>query len=424
MKRTALFAGLLLGASGAWAGPKSILQAIHEHAPALVAAQAQVAAARAGADAAAGQRLGKLALTAQAIRYNDDRLVRPMTTSKLPIKPSYFDDSQYAVGAQLQWPLDVSGAVRARIEQARLQVDKARHSAQDVANTLMYQGLALYRALQQLSGRRDALEAQQKVLQQQLKTVRAAIHVGRKSRLDALKIETALHDVASQLAEVQAQDRSVRARLAGLMNVPAFDEPVSVPTRTPQLKDAQADVNARPDIAALRAAQQASLKGVEQVRRQYWPQLAFKAEVNHLEGFSEAGDTIWDVALQARWTLWDGVKSPRTHQLQQQAAALAAQTEARRNQARAELTAARARFEAEQAHVKAARAGVETAELAAKIQRTAYDAGRGSTVDLLASEAALAKARAAYAAAMVAWWRAWDDWHKARGDDPLALFGQ
>lgn len=422
MKRTAFFAGLLLWASGAWAGPKHILQAIHDHAPALVAAQAQVASARAGAAVAAGKRLGRLSLTGQVVHYDSDRLITPISTGKLPIRPGYFDDSQYAVGAQVEWPLDVSGSVRARIEQARLQADKARHDARDVANTLMYQGLSLYRTLQQLAGQRDALIAQQRVLQQQLNTVRAAIKVGRKSRLDALKIETALNDVASQLAEVGAQVRSVRARLAGLMNVPAFDEPVSVPRKTPRLGKVPADVNARPDIAALRAAQQASLKGVESVQWQYWPQLSLKGAVSHVEGFSNAGDTVWDVALQAHWTLWDGVKTPRTRQLQQQAAALAAQAEARRNQAHAELTAARARFEAEQAHVKAAQAGVKTAELAAKIQRTAYDAGRGSTVDLLASEAALARARAAYAAAMVAWWRAWDDWHRARGDDPLTLF--
>lgn len=36
MKRTALFAALLLGAPGALAGPKGILQAIHDHAPGAV----------------------------------------------------------------------------------------------------------------------------------------------------------------------------------------------------------------------------------------------------------------------------------------------------------------------------------------------------------------------------------------------------
>ncbi len=408
----------------AQAGLAEVLARIDAASPALAAARAQAAASRAGVAEARGRLRGEVEAFARDVHYNDPRLVRPIFYPP-NVLAMPFDDDQYQYGATLKLPLDVSGALRAGVRQARAGAKAATARAEDTRLALLHQGARLYRALQKLSGQRAALVKQRDALQTHLKVATHAVELGRMADVERMRIATDVAAVRGRLAEVEGKLAATRARLAALMDQDGFEEAVTPPQSPPPAMTVPDTLPARPDLVAADAETAAGAARERQARRSRWPRLALQATVQHNDSYDSGDGDLWQVVTSVQVPLWDG--GQRRARVARAAAARRGAERKRaalRRQARSELVAARANWQAAQARTQAARAGLALAEETARVQADRFRAGRLSAADLVDAEAALAKARATYTSALTDWWSADDALQRALGRPPRAYSPQ
>jgi len=402
-----------------------VLHRIEQASPQLSATRAQADAAAAGIAVARSKYWGHAELFGRDTHYNNARLVNPISP---PINFASFttDSNQYGYGAMLTLPLDIDGRITAAV---RAQQHRSRAAVFQVANTrlgLFAQSALLYRALQKLSGVRQALSSQHQALIKHHSITEAAIRVGRIARVELLRIDAEIKAVEGQIAALNGDEARLRANLAALLNRPAFSAPVAVLNHKPAgLPQAGAEpLSDRPDVQGAHSLILAQEENLNSARREWLPSLSVQAVSSRNQGYTAAGANTWSVTGQLTWQFWDGgrrfahadqVRANREEARQQQLSI--------QNRARAELGAAKSAWQASALQYEAAQSGLLAAREAEKIQSDRYKSGRLSAVDLLDAEAALAQARSSLSAAMADWWLADDQLHLATGQEPAAYAG-
>ncbi|MDQ7010856.1 MAG: TolC family protein [Mariprofundaceae bacterium] len=399
-----------------------ILHRIEQASPQLAASRAQADAAAAGIAVARSKYWGHAELFGRDTHYNNARLVNPISP---PINFATFatDSNQYGYGAMLTLPVDIDGRITAAV---RAQQHRSKAAVFQVANTrlgLFAQSASIYRALQKLSGVRQALSSQHQALIKHHSITEAAIRVGRIARVELLRIDAEIKAVEGQIAALNGDEARLRANLATLLNRPAFSAAVTTlkhkPAGLPQV--GSDPLSARPDVQGAHSLTLAQEENLNSARREWLPSLSVQAVTSRNQGYTAAGDNTWSITGQLTWQFWDGGRRfSHADQVRANREAARQQQLSIQNRARAELDTAKSAWQASALQYEAAQAGLLAAREAEKIQSDRYRSGRLSAVDLLDAEAALAQARSSLSAAMADWWLADDQLHLATGHEPAA----
>lgn len=403
-------------------GLSEVLMRVESRAPALEAALAEARAAGFTVRSARARYRGELDVFIRDSHFNDPRLVIPLSPP-IDIATIPFDDDQFGYGAIVALPLDVNGRIGAHVESARHAEEAAGSAAEDLRLRLLNLAATLYRELQRLDGRRQALFAQRAALAAHIKVAEAAVNVGRLAPVERLRLSAELKDVEGEIAGVSGSELSVRARIAELMAMEEYDDPVVAPQSPPEVPAwSETSAQNRPDIQAAEAnvtSAQAQARGFLAER---FPDLVLAGAWRRDRGYDTDTFDIWQVSLAVRWNVWDGggrradVLAARERQV-----AAEQQVRTRQLQANAEFKAARAQLDAAQARIEAARKGLAAAEETSAIQADRFNAGRLSAADLVDAEATLSAARAEAVISLADWWNAYDDLRLALGKPPAAL---
>jgi len=399
-----------------------ILHRIEQASPQLAASRAQADAAAAGIAVARSKYWGHAELFGRDTHYNNARLVNPISP---PINFATFatDSNQYGYGAMLTLPVDIDGRITAAV---RAQQHRSKAAVFQVANTrlgLFAQSASIYRALQKLSGVRQALSSQHQALIKHHSITEAAIRVGRIARVELLRIDAEIKSVEGQIAALNGDEARLRANLAALLNRSAFSAAVTKlkhkPAGMPQT--GAEPLSARPDVQGAHSLTLAQEENLNSARREWLPSLSVQAVTSRNQGYTAAGDNTWSITGQLTWQFWDGGRRfSHADQVRANREAARQQQLSIQNRARAELDTAKSAWQASALQYEAAQAGLLAAREAEKIQSDRYRSGRLSAVDLLDAEAALAQARSSLSAAMADWWLADDQLHLATGHEPAA----
>lgn len=403
-------------------GLAEVLMRVDARAPALEAALAEARAAGFTVRSARARYRGELDLFILDTHFNDPRLVSPLSPP-IDIGTLPFDDDQLGYGAVFGLPLDVNGEIGAHVKSARRAEEATSSAAEDLRLRLLHLAASLYRELQRLDGRQQALFAQRAALVAHIEVAEAAVDVGRLAPVERLRLDAELKDVEGELAGVSGSVLSVRARIAELMAMEGYDDPI-VPPEPPLDVPAwsEASARSRPDIQAAEAtaaSAQAEAKGFLAER---FPDLLLAGAWQRNRGYDTDTFEFWQLSLAVRWNVWDGggrranVRAARERQV-----AAEQQVRTRQLQASAEFRAARAQLDAAQARIDAAREGLAAAEETSAIQADRFNAGRLSAADLVDAEATLSAARAEAVISRADWWHAYDDLRLAVGKPPAAL---
>jgi outer membrane protein TolC len=408
-------------ASGREPGLGDVLRVIGAHAPDLLAARAAWQQASAEEQQARAAWFGKVDAYALSQHDNDPRLTRPITLP--PNVANYpFSADQFGYGVNASLPIDLSGQIAAGVDAARAHLRGARWSADDVRLRCLLQGADLYRNLQALAGRQQALQQQLHALQASARSAAAGLVAGTISRVNRLRVDAAVAAAQAQLAGLDGQQRKLRAELAAQMGRPSFDAGVAPPATGPSRLPRNPDL----DPPAIRAAQSALRASEERIRvaqRAMLPQFAVTAGWNRnaVHWDTQPVDT-WQVNVGMTFNLWSGGAQRSAVDAAQAAARAAAQRlEAAQDRLRAARDGAAAIWSAQQQAWRAARAGLDAAALGARIEQDRFDHGLGSATELIDAEAALAAARAGVASALAAWWQSDDALRYAYGEAPDAM---
>ncbi|RME28498.1 MAG: TolC family protein [Candidatus Zixiibacteriota bacterium] len=415
---------LLMSAGVAQAGTATlgaVLHRVEKKTPALKAAYANVDVFKAKRSIVRSSFLGEIDAFAHDLHFNDNRLTRPISPP-IDFSKMTFDDNQFGYGFSARLPIDLNGHLRNNFHALTHQTKAAQADADNVRLSLLDKTAALYRGIEEIVGRRVALQKQAEALRGHIKVAEAAITVGRIAPVEKLRLVAELKGVEGRLAGLNGTEAGLRARLAALLDTTAFTDSVPEVTAEPEEFRVVSDsINNRPDIVAAHELENAARSSVRAAWANYLPQFVAAADWQENQGYNGMGqhDGTWQVTIQARLPIWNGGRR-RAEIGQAKAQRRAAQylIIAKEKQALAEVIAARGSWTAAKAQYEAAQSAVAAADEVARIQTDRFDQGRLSAADLVDAEAALAGARSELTASLVRWWRADDSLRLAIGMPP------
>jgi outer membrane protein TolC len=332
-----------------------------------------------------------------------------------------FDNALYTGSADLKflaWDFHKTelelAATRERVESARAAVDRRRQE-------IVFQTAQLYLQTLAYSDLIGAAEARIKSLQSLLDLTNQLVKGGRAVPVDALKIQTRLAQVESDLATLQSGRRTSLSALAAVMGfegelpqltyTPASSQLPAAPQ--PEGELLRSAVAARPDILSQDHEIRANEQAEEAARKSAWPRIDLRASViqygsNSPVGFPQLigrllpslssanlpspgnAATDWLVGAHVSFPLFDGGR--RKGQI---AAARAQLEEARlaRQQLQLridrEVRTALADLDSAESRVKSLRDSVAESERVLHDERLKFEAGRSVINFVLDAESAL-----------------------------------
>jgi len=422
--KIALLALSLFSTTSYAQGLNSLLHRVEQKAPQLLAAQAQADASAAGINIAKSQYWGNAQVFALANRYNNERLVNPISFPPT-LTQSLFDNQTYGYGISLSLPLDIDGRIAAKVQTNQYLSQAAKQNSQQTRLLIFSRTVSLYRGLQRLEGVKMALEQQRDALYEHYRTSQTAVKIGRMAKVELLRIDAEIKSVEGAIAGLISDEIRIRSSIAALIDEISYTNRVSRLVNPPLNQHLSQNisnlVSKRPDVKAASSIMLASDKSLVGTKRAWLPKLAFKADTLHNEGVTAVGADNWSVGLQLSWQFWDGGRRSADSAKAKANKIVANQNyQGMVNQARSELTSAQASWHSASQQYEAAVAGETSAVKTETIQSDRFAEGRLSAVDLIDAEAALARARADKVSALANWWLADDQLYLASGKPPSA----
>jgi outer membrane protein TolC len=387
------------------------------HSPDLKSSQAEVARRQGLVTTAHSFLMPQADLSADASRTRYDHGYPFGTTPSL----LRFDNALYTGSADLKflaWDFHKTerelAATRERVESARATVDRRRQeivfeTAQLYLQTLAYADLI------------GAAEAHTKSLQSLLDLTNQLVKGGRAVPVDALKIQTRLAQVESDLATLQSGQRTSLSALAAVMGFAGDLPQLNYTAATPELPPVPGPesellrqaVASRPDILSQDHEIRASQRAEEAARKSAWPRIDLRASAiqygsNSPVGFPQLigkllpsissanlpspgnAATDWVLGVHVSFPLFDG--GNRKGQIQAAQAQLEESRLARQQlqfRIDREVRTAMADLDSAESRVKSLRDSVAESERVLHDERLKFEAGRSVINFVLDAESAL-----------------------------------
>ncbi len=305
-----------------------------------------------------------------------------------------------------QVPLYTGGRLEAQRALAEANVRGARAVLERTRQQVVF---AVHQAYLQLLLAREHDAAARRALaaaEESVRVARARVAAGAAAPFDQLQAEVALSNAQQALARAQAQVATAQVQLASLLNLPLemrfepSDELVARPVSGTFEEWVERALQNRPDLLELRARADAARAGVELALSGGKPNLALAAQYD-LTGNSPSNLVgAWSVTLAVTLSLYDGgITRERVREAElrvQQLEVLQAQA-----RQRAEVEVRQAWLALQQAgpELAAAERAVEQAREALRIARVRFEAGVGTSLELVTAQAQLAQAEVGLATA-------------------------
>ena len=331
-----------------------------------------------------------------------------------------FDTALYTGSADLKFlvwdfhrtALDLA-ARKERVEAARAGVDRRRQE-------IIFETARLYLQTLAYSDLIEAAESRIKSLQSLLDRTNQLVEGGRAVPVDALKIQTRLAQMESDLATLQSGRRSSLSALAAVMgfegDLPRLTyTPASSglpPPAAPESELLRQAVTARPEMISEAHEIRAAEQNEKAARKSAWPRIDLRASAvqygsNSPEGFPQLigkllpslpanvpslgnSATDWVVGVHVSFPLFDGGR--RKGQIQTARAQLEESRLARQQlqfRIDREVRIAMADIESAESRVKALRDSVAESERVLHDERLKFEAGRSVINFVLDAESAL-----------------------------------
>ncbi|MGC8519066.1 MAG: TolC family protein [Steroidobacteraceae bacterium] len=412
-------------------GPLSLDQAIHlalERNPDLKSAEHALQAAEAARRAA----LGKLFPQIQAMAWedlfpNEPSLLLPgymavpslsqvaastpqgSMQRMLAYQGSEFQNSIFNAGVGLTWPIYAGGRLVAGVRGARAEAQASRERLEQTRQQLIFAVTQTYLGIGVAARTERAVEVSVRQLREANANLQEFVRVGKKPRLDLLRVEARLEQTREALAAVRAQLVTLQGNLRRLLDLNPAGAPLqlvpaapSAAVQFPPLANAVTEaLMTRPDYRALQAkleAQRARLRATQGARL---PEVELSARAWEAHGNRTGpGDAFrtWepDSAIMLSFSVpvfTGGTLLSEVHRERARLNEVDEQLVALSQQVRLEVTQAYAQLHAARTERTAARAAVASGDEAFRLEREKIAVGAGIVTDLLQAQAADLQAR-------------------------------
>ena len=381
-----------------------------EGSPAMKAAEFSAQAASFKAGAVERSRWGQVDAVASAWRFDEDRLLVPMSSELLAggLPNAPFDRNQIHYGLTFQIPLYLGGKLSAGIEIAKLEAAKAEALRHGTYWQMRFNVASLYSGLQTLDGAIEASGDLVQTLTAEQDRLELMVREGKAPELDLLKVEDGLAEARAESASLTAQRTGLAGTLLALLGQSPDRALIVAPLVDQTPKIAVPMDSLKPMAMGSSVVQRALLdreqagSGIKAARSEFLPSLVGQAGYLWHHANSEDQDpTTWELSVGVKVPLFTaGARFADLSSAKARKRAAEEGLKMARLRREADLTYALARLQASQVSQEAARAGVASATEAARSEQIRYDNGASTIEDLLrartreeAAHTALARAR-------------------------------
>jgi outer membrane protein TolC len=412
--------------------PEMTLEEIIAHAlannPDIAAGRADIAAASAQRDVAAGARWPSVHALGGYTRFQDaQRLVPPSANNQL----GFFSRDLFNAGLVVSLPLYTGGRITNEIRADDLLRRSAEHQLSRTREELVFNVSSTYFSI--LGQRRvlDSLEFSKKTLREHRKRIADLIEAQKAAKVDLLRTDVRLADIEQQLVR-EGHLLDIQGRV--LANLMGLDEHAPSPLVVGDLSEPKLDEKdltvagasgGRADYLAARAALDAQAKRVEIARGARWPTVSVRGSYSGqwagrasddgpgTNAFEDAGavGVFLDIPLFTGGSISAQIRRER-------ASLTAAEQRLRKLQLQIKLDVETALLNIDSARkrIEATQAAINQGKESLRIEQEKYGLGKGSITDVLDAQSALLESQTSY-------YRALADYHIAQAQLTLATGG-
>ncbi|MFQ5792840.1 MAG: TolC family protein [Acidobacteriota bacterium] len=383
--------------------------------PGLSAARQEVKASDFGRTISRGKRFGELEAFGENLYAgfddaNERRLIPRAFLLPERSQDDVFGRNTTTAGFSYRIPLYTGGRLTARVELSEFAARASRHRLQQTADDLILNLTTTFHTLLRLGEDIKATEASLKALEESSRVTERAVEVGRRPRLDLLKVNTRLASVRQALIRRRNSKIVAQGALVTLMGLEDVTRRVQLagPLRyIPQPIDLHQSIKEalgrRPAYQGLKQEVAIAEKRVQIAQSRKWPQISLRLGYLGATNDEDMGRVQDDFTAMLRVSIPLFTGGVLTGQVGEAKARLA---RARERLRQLRLSVSRGVQEAffrvkdAEERIVAAQAALQQAAEALRIERLKLEVGKGIVEELLIAQRAELEARANYFSAL------------------------
>ncbi len=318
------------------------------------------------------------------------------------------DSNVYAAGLAIAYPLSTGGNLEARIRLAEANLRGASATYERTKQQIRYAAEQTY--LQGLLSGESVAAAGRALAaaNESLRVAQVRFSAGTVARVDVLQAEVAVANAEQTLVQAQTSLANAQAALNATLNLP-LDTPLEfTDTLTPRpVEGSLADalvrgVRGRPDLAALQNQIGAAQAGLDLARSGGQPVVGLGAgyTVGNANGLSPFGYGSWSLSLAVTLSVFDGgITQAKIGEAQLRLEQLQVREAQARQQVELDVRTAWLALQRAAGELTAATKAVEQGRESLRLATARYQAGVGTSLELLSAQSSLALAEQSLASA-------------------------
>ncbi len=371
--------------------------------PSLGVSRAEVESQKYGVREAKSHRMPQFYLEGDATRSRFDMPITPISGPPSLEGFPEFDDTIYGGEVSAMLPLYRGGRLTHGVTAAELrkEISEERHSS--TRQEMIFNITSVYYKIAQLEKLLEASEASVRQLEDHKRNVEISLEAGTVPRVELLKTEVELAHATQNALVVKNSIKSAYELLRVLMgmddeeaeftivhesainNVPPADNAVGIALAQ------------RPDYRAVLFSQKVAAKELEIVKGKNLPDVYLTGQFMERSGSDIEFKEDWKVALRVSFPIFDGgLTKARAGQAGMELEKAIEEERAARLSIVREVRDAYLRLEDSEKRIQVTEKAIEAAGETLRVEKLRFDAGAGTSTDVIDAQAALLRAEAEY----------------------------
>ncbi len=326
---------------------------------------------------------GNVALRGSYTRYNIPRTLTPIVPPIAPDITTSKDIGSLGIAYDVALFSGFSGM--RDIEIASLSLEASKIALKLSKEQLIYNIRSLYLKILSLKSQKNAALSYQDALRELEKIVSLGVKVGKKPKIDLLKIKADLESANAGVKELESNIDILKATLASVIGIEEITN----------IEDIKINSNANLDASDIKSlsryqlsllTQKQSEKKLENAKSSYYPKLSANGYYGNNYGEGESDD-IWQVGIGLNWVLFDfGSRSSMVQKAKIESLQSSLQTKKIALTLAKDLKESKLRVDIAVTKLQSAKTELELVKESMKIEEMRYVQGVGTIYDLLFSK--------------------------------------
>ncbi|GBD96324.1 MAG TPA: TolC family protein [Nitrospirae bacterium] len=354
-------------------------------------------------DEAKGDRLPRVNLISTATRARYDLPVSPISGSPFEGGFPEFDNPIYDIGVSFNLPIYMGGRLSRQVKIAEISKSIAEDGLTFDRQELVFNVTSIYYKILELENVLEANEKRVSQLEAHKKDVELFLEAGNVPRVDLLNTETGLAHARHNALIVKHNLESAYELLKNFMGIEDVDAEISVVpeimNRTyPDIQESREKAfSLRPDYKAVLKKQKIADERVDLMAGKRLPSVNLYGEYTENSGNDFDFKDNWLISLKLTVPIFDGgVIKTQVQRERKKLEKIKEEERALRLEILRQIKDAHLGIDNAQKRIEVLSKGIETAEEILRIERLKYEAGAGTSTDVIDAQTALLRAGVEY----------------------------